>query len=192
MMLNILMSFAQYEREIITERIRDKVAAAKKKGMHTGGFPPVGYASNPRTHKLEIVPEQALTVQRIFNEYIQKGSAKDVAISLAADGIRTPVWTSSRGQVHGGKEYTMAQVYAILNNPLYIGRVRHYDKTYPGEQQAIIPQAIWDSVQSTLAANKCSDGRRHVRITPMRGLFKCGYCGGVLKEACTKRDTKRS
>ena len=188
MMLNILMSFAQYEREIITERIRDKVAAAKKKGMHTGGFPPVGYASNPRTHKLEIVPEQALTVQRIFNEYIQKGSAKDVAISLAADGIRTPVWTSSRGQVHGGKEYTMAQVYAILNNPLYIGRVRHYDKTYPGEQQAIIPQAIWDSVQSTLAANKCSDGRRHVRITPMRGLFKCGYCGGVLKEACTKRD----
>ena len=188
MMLNILMSFAQYEREIITERIKDKVAAAKKKGMHTGGFPPVGYASNPRTHKLEIVPEQAEVIRRIFREYIEKGSAKDVAISLAADGIRTPVWTSSRGQAHGGKEYSMAQIYAILSNPLYIGKVRHYDKTYPGEQPPIVAQDVWDSVQTTLAANKCSDGRRHVRITPMRGLFKCGYCGGVMKEACTKRD----
>ena len=94
MMLNILMTFAQYEREIITERIRDKVAAAKKKGMNTGGVPPMGYVSDPVTHRLVIKEDEAETVRRIFADYLRLGSARDVAAGLEADGIRTRILTS--------------------------------------------------------------------------------------------------
>ena len=187
MMLNILMSFSQYEREIITERIRDKVAAAKKKGMHTGGFPPLGYVSNPKTHRLEIVPEQAALVRRIFEDYIRLGSAKEVACGLEADGVRVPVWTSAKGVTHGGGVYSSQNIYAILSNPLYIGQVRHYDKTYPGEHEAIVDKTVWDRAHAVLDSNLRSDGTHETRALPLRGLFRCGHCGGVMKESYSKR-----
>lgn len=191
MMLNILMTFAQYEREIITERIRDKVAAAKRKGMHTGGIPPMGYVSDPSTHKLVVKEDEAATVRRIYADYLRLGSARDVAAGLEADGLRPRVITSRRGRVTGGGPFTPALIYAVLSNPLYIGKVRHYDKTYPGEQEAIIDQKTWDNVQRLLAENLRYDGKRQKRVTPLGGLVFCGCCGGPMKETFTARGSRR-
>ena len=187
MMLNILMTFAQYEREIIAERIRDKIAAAKKKGMHTGGIPPMGYRSNPATKKLEVVEEEAGLVRRIFAAYIRLGSARDVACELEEEGLRTRTLVSRRGRTHGGGPFTPAFIYAMLQNPLYIGLVRHHDKTWPGEHQGIIDKKTWDAAQHLLKEHLRFDGRRQKRLTALRGLVFCGCCGGLMKESFSKR-----
>ncbi|MDD4455907.1 MAG: recombinase family protein [Candidatus Methanomethylophilaceae archaeon] len=187
MMLNILMTFAQYEREIIAERIRDKIAAAKKKGMHTGGIPPMGYRSNPATKKLEVVEEEAGLVRRIFAAYIRLGSARDVACELEEEGLRTRTLVSRRGRTHGGGPFTPAFIYAMLQNPLYIGLVRHHDKTWPGEQEGIIAKNTWDAAQHLLKEHLRFDGRRQKRLTALRGLVFCGCCGGLMKESFSKR-----
>ena len=139
MMLNILITFAQYEREIIAERIRDKVASAKKKGMNTGGVPPMGYKSNPTTKRLLVVPEEAEVVRKIFDTYLKLGSARDTAEAMNKAGFRRREWVSRRsGTLHGGGEFTGQSIYDTLNNPIYIGLVKHHDKTYPGEHEAMI------------------------------------------------------
>lgn len=191
MMLNILMTFAQYEREIITERIKDKVAAAKKKGMNTGGIPPMGYVSDPITHKLQIQPAEAEIVKRIYADYLKLGSARDVAAGLEADGIRTRVLTSRKGRVTGGGPFTAALVYAVLSNPMYIGKVRHHDKTYPGEQEAILERSVWNATQKLLAENLRFDGKRQKRVTPLGGLVWCGSCNGLMKENFSVRRGNR-
>ena len=187
MVLNILMTFAQYEREIITERIRDKIAAAKKKGMHTGGIPPMGYQSNPATKKLEIIPAEAAIIRKIFDAYLRLGSGRDVAAELEVEGLRTRILVSRHGNAHGGGSFTPAYIYAVLQNPVYIGLVRHHDKTYPGEQQGIIEQKTWDAVRLLLKENLRFDGRRQKRPAPLRGLVFCGCCGGLMKESFSKR-----
>lgn len=192
MMLNILMTFAQFEREVITERIRDKVAAAKRKGMHCGGPPPLGYTSNPVTKKLEIVPEEAEIVKRIFAAYLQLGSARDVAAELDDAGLKTRTMVSRKGRTHGGTPYTGAYIYAVLQNPIYIGLVRHYHKTYPGEHGGIIERNTWDAAQALLKENLVHDGRRVKRLTPLRGLVRCGCCGGVMKENFTRKTAGKS
>ncbi|MDD4443432.1 MAG: recombinase family protein [Kiritimatiellae bacterium] len=192
MMLNILMTFAQYEREIITERIRDKVAAAKKKGMHTGGLPPMGYRSNPATRKLEVVPDEAALVRRIFASYLRLGSARDVASELDADGVRQRVYVSRRGLAHGGAQLTPAFIYSTLQNPTYIGLARHYDKTYPGEHEGIIEKATWNAVQRLLQEHARFNGRQQKRLSPLRGLVFCGCCGGIMKESFTRKAPAKS
>ena len=193
MMLNILITFAQYEREVITERIRDKVAAAKRKGMNCGGPPPLGYISDPATRKLQIVPEEAEVVKRIFSSYLKLGSARDVAAELDMAGLKTRVTVSRRsGTKHGGIPYTGAYIYQVLRNPIYIGLVKHYDQTFPGEHEAILDRKTWDAAQKLLDAQKPYDGKRSKRITPLRGLVRCGCCGGVMKENFTKKTEHKS
>ena len=187
MMLNILMTFAQFEREVITERIRDKVAAAKKKGMRCGGPPPMGYTSNPVTKKLEIVPEEAEIVKRIFESYLRLGSARDVAAELDADGLKIRTRVSRKGKTHGGTTFTGAYIYQMLANPTYVGLVKHYDKTYPGEHEGIIDRKAWDAAQALLKTNLVHNGRQCKRLTPLRGLVKCGCCGGPMMENFTKK-----
>lgn len=192
MMLNILMTFAQFEREVITERIKDKVASAKKKGMRCGGPPPMGYGSNPVSKKLEIIPEEAAIIKRIFESYLRLGSARDVAAELDADGLKIRTMVSRKGRTHGGTPFTGAYIYQTLSNPTYVGLVKHYDKTYPGEHEAIIDRKTWDAAQKLLKDNLVHDGRRVKRLTPLRGLVKCGCCGGVMKENFTKKTHEKS
>ena len=126
MLLNILITFAQYEREVITERIRDKVSAAKRKGMHCGGPPPLGYVSDPATKKLQVVPDEAKLVKRIFDAYLRLGSARDVAAELDAEGLKTHVTVSRRsGKKHGGVPYTGAYIYQVLQAKLTMATLRH-------------------------------------------------------------------
>ena len=193
MMLNILITFAQYEREVITERIRDKIAAAKRKGMNCGGPPPLGYISDPATKKLRVVPGEAELVKRIFSAYLRLGSARDVAAELDAAGLKTRITVSRRsGREHGGVPYTGAYIYQVLRNPIYIGEVKHYDRTFPGEHEAIINRGTWDAARKLLEEQKPYEGRRSKRITPLRGLVRCGCCGGVMKENFTKKTEHKS
>ena len=191
MMLNILMTFAQYEREVITERIKDKISAAKKRGMHCGGPPPLGYKSAPESKKLEVIPEEAELVKRIFSSYLQKGSARDVAEELDLAGFKTKMTVSKKGITHGGKQLTPAYIYQVLQNPIYIGLVKHYKETYPGEHQAIIEKSIWDAAQKLLSENLVHDGKMQKRLIPLRGLIRCGCCNGAMTESYTKKSSKQ-
>ncbi len=193
MMLNILMTFAQYEREIITERIRDKIAAAKKRGKHCGGFPLLGYDSDPVTKKLAVNPKEAETVRFIFASYLKHGSAKAVSTELELRGLKTKGWTTKRGIVHEEKHFNNHTVYRILKSPYYIGRVPHHDVSYPGDQEAILDQETWDKVQLLLKNNMNHDATRRTRkVNPFSGLVFCGSCGGAMTLSHTvKKKNKR-
>ena len=181
MMLNILMTFAQYEREVIAERIRDKIAGAKRRGKHCGGRPALGYDADKDTKKLKINKSEAKIVREMFELYNKLGSANEVVRVLNEKGYHTKEWKNRKGVIHRGGEFKSDGVYRMLNNPLYIGNVVHKDKIYNGEHSAIIAQVSWDKVQQTLSANMMSSGRKQrTAAVPFKGLLKCGYCGGAM------------
>lgn len=149
--LNMLLSFAQFEREVTAERIRDKIAASKQRGMWMGGTPPIGYQPDGRS--LAIVAEDAAIVRHIFERYLELGTVRALHDDLIRQRIRQPQRTSTTGRTFGGTSFGRGQLYKLLKNPLYIGRIRHGSKTYPGSHPAIIDQETWDRVQAQLADN---------------------------------------
>lgn len=149
--LNMLLSFAQFEREVTAERIRDKIAASKAKGMWMGGTPPLGY--RPEGRSLAIVPEHAELVRDIFARYRELGGVRRVAEALDADGIRSPPRQRINGTSFGDCKFTCGQLYYILRNPIYTGDIPHKDKVYPGRHDAIIEREDWEAVQRQLASN---------------------------------------
>ena len=192
MMLNILMTFAQYEREIIAERVRDKVLAAKKRGKHCGGYPVLGYDSDPVSKKLVINPHEAEIVRFVFKKYLECGSAMEVAAELERKGCRGKVWTTKKGVRHDGQKINNHMIYRMLKNPLYIGRVPHKETSYPGEHQAIIDEETWRRAQELLATNLTHDaGRKSIKLLPFAGLVRCGHCGGAITLCQTVKGEKR-
>src|SRR3954462_11822795 len=154
--LNVLRSFAQFEREVTGERIRDKIAALKKKGMWMGGMPPLGYTVENR--KLVIVEPEAESVRDIFRRYAELGSVRLLQQDLAARGITGKSWVSTSGRCWGGKPIGRGTLYLILQNRLYRGEIAHKDKVYPGEHPAIVDAVLWDAVQARLAENAVERG----------------------------------
>src|SRR4051812_13442889 len=149
--LNVLLSFAQFEREVTGERIRDKIAASKKKGLWMGGFAPFGYRPHERT--LVIHEQEAEIVRLIFQLYLQLGSVPKVIDELDRRQLRTPTFTSATGKAWGGRPFGRGQVARILENPIYVGEIAHKEQTYDGQHDAIVDRATWDAVQEELAAN---------------------------------------
>src|SRR5499433_2785544 len=149
--LNVLLSFAQFEREVIGERIRDKIAASKKKGMWMGGVPPLGYRVQDR--KLIIVDGEAEIVHSIFRRYAELGSVRLLKAELEARGINSKSWTSASGRLIGGKPFSRGALYLMLRNRLYWGEIIHKGQSHPGEHTPIIDQPMWDTVQEQLAGN---------------------------------------
>ena len=149
--LNVLLSFAQFEREVTGERIRDKIAASKKKGMWMGGNPPLGYDAHDR--KLVVNEEEAATVRRIFRLYRQIRSVRELRHRLDAEGITSKRRVMRGGSVTGGKPINRGALYHLLRNRIYLGEVVHRDKSWPGEHEAIIERDLWDDVQAILAQN---------------------------------------
>jgi site-specific DNA recombinase len=154
--LNVLLSFAQFEREVTGERIRDKIAASKQKGMWMGGVPPLGYAVSDR--KLIVVESEAETVRDIFRRYVALGSVRLLQQELEADGITGKSWISASGRSWGGQPLGRGSLYTMLKNQIYRGEIVHKDQTYPGEHAAIIDPALWDAVQARLADNAVERG----------------------------------
>ena len=152
LMLNVLLSLAQFEREIARERIRDNIAAYKKKGMWIGGSVPLGYDWKDR--KLIINPIEAKIVRTLFDLYLKLGNVRAVVAEANTRGLKTKVRVSRDTRQPGGKAFSRGHVYAILNNPLYVGRVAHKGETYAGEHAAIIPESTWQAAQSKMAENR--------------------------------------
>lgn len=157
--LNMLLSFAQFEREVTAERIRDKIAASKARGMWMGGIPPLGY--RPEGRSLAIVEEHAELVRTIFSRYCELGNVRILADQLAAEGVLTPRRVTGTGKRFGGCRFTRGQLYCMLRNPVYIGQIRHKGTIHPGKHPPIIDADQWSAVQLQLADNV--RGVRHVR-----------------------------
>jgi site-specific DNA recombinase len=185
--LNILLSFAQFEREIIGERIRDKVAAAKKKGKHTGGMPILGY--NIDNRRLVVNPAEAELVRHIFQRFLQLGSTVLLARELNAQGRHTKSWTTVKGVKRAGHPWNKSHLYRVLNNRKYIGEVAHRDQVYAGEHEAIVPRALWDEVNAVLAGHYRVRANKARAKTPalLKGLIQCGHCGGAMGITFTRR-----
>jgi DNA invertase Pin-like site-specific DNA recombinase len=149
--LNVLLSFAQFEREVTGERIRDKIAASKAKGLWMGGRPPLGYDAQDR--KLEVNAAEAAVVEHIYRRYLQVGSVASLVADLAATSIRSKRWIAKSGAWAGGGAFGRGALYHLLSNPVYRGAIRHKDKVYPDTHAAIIDQALWDEVQARLQVN---------------------------------------
>ena len=149
--LNVLLSFAQFEREVTAERIRDKIAASKKKGMWMGGSVPFGYRNKDR--KLLIMEEEAAIVRTLFELYIQHHNVRLVKRHADHMGYKTRKRVHRSGKINGGQCISRGHIYAILSNPIYRGYIKHKDKTYPGVHQEIIEADIWEKVQSLLKSN---------------------------------------
>jgi len=159
--LNVLLSFAQFEREVTGERIRDKIAASKRKGMWMGGTTPFGYDVIDK--KLLVSEAEAETVRSIYRRYIELGCVSALAIYLREKGIVSKIKVSRRGNTHGGQPFGRGALYHLLQNPIYLGKVAHRQEIYAGQHPAIVPQNLWDQVQQGLAANRVE--RRQPRTT---------------------------
>jgi DNA invertase Pin-like site-specific DNA recombinase len=167
--LNVLLSFAQFEREVTGERIRDKIAASKRKGMWMGGFAPLGYV--PHERKLKVDPPRAERVQEIFRLYLKLGSVRLLKVKLDAMGWKTPEREGKRPG--GGKAFTRGHLYRLLANPIYIGQIGHKGQVHPGQHEAIVEQAAWRETQKLLAANAqtYSDRSTAADPAPLAGLL---------------------
>jgi DNA invertase Pin-like site-specific DNA recombinase len=169
--LNVLLSFAQFEREVIGERIRDKIAASKRKGMWMGGVPPLGYRA--RDCKLIIVEGEAEIVRCIFRRYAELGSVRLLQDELAARSIQSKLRTSTSGRISGGKAFARGALYLILRNRIYRGEIVHKGQSHPGDHAPIIDQPLWDAVQAQLAGNaaQCNSGARTRQPSLLAGML---------------------
>lgn len=151
LMLNILLSFAQFEREVTGERIRDKIAASKRKGMWMGGIPPLGYDVENR----RLVPnrKEAALIEYIFRRFIELGSSTLLFRELKLDGMTSKAWVTQDGKVRQGKPINKGLIYKLLNNRTYLGELRHKEEWYPSEHPAIIEQELWTHAHAILATN---------------------------------------
>ena len=156
--LNMLLSFAQFEREVTGERIRDKIAASKRRGMWMGGGVPTGYLVKDR--KLIVNEPQAIIVRHIMQRYLELSSVVELVDDLERKGHRTEAKVSAEGKTSGGVPFSRGMLYRLLTNPVYRGMTVHKGKSHPGEHEAIVPQDLWDKVQQTLAKRTQGHARR--------------------------------
>jgi site-specific DNA recombinase len=152
--LNVLLSFVQFEREVIGERVRDKIAASKRKGLWVGGAIPLGYASVNK--KLVVVPKEAETVRLIFRRYLELGSVRDLTQDLDRKGIRTRRQTLSTGQSRGGIRFGVGALAHLLRNRFYIGEVVYRRAVHVGEHEPILDRGVFEAVQNKLADGACA------------------------------------
>ncbi len=180
--LNILLSFAQFEREIISERTRDKMGAAKKKGKWIGGRPPLGYNIDKDKHKLVVNQKEAELVRKIFDTYIEKRSLTSATMIINDLGLTTKQHTSETGKKFGGILFRSNGIQQTLRNPLYIGKVLYQGELYAGEHEAIISERIFQKAQSILAENRpeWSMKRKTKHIGLLTGLLRCKACNCAM------------
>jgi site-specific DNA recombinase len=157
--LNILLSFAQFEREMIAERTRDKMQAARRKGRWVGGNLVLGYDLTERGGSIVINEDEAVRVRAIYDLYLQHGSLIPVVQELIRRGWRTKQWTTRKGKSAGGREFTKNRLYNLLTNMVYIGKVEFHGEVYEGEQQGIVEPEVWQTVQDRLRYNAKTGGR---------------------------------
>ena len=179
LMLNVLLSFAQFEREVTGERIRDKIAASKRKGMWMGGVPPLGYDVENR--RLVPNPQEAKLIRHIFTRFVELGSSTKLVKELKLDGVTSKAWTTQDGKIREGKPIDKGLVYKLLGNRTYLGELRHKEQWYQAEHLPIVDQTVWDSVHAILATNGRSRANATRATTPflLKGIV-FGHDGRAL------------
>jgi len=187
LMLNMLLSFAQFEREIISERTRDKIAATRRKGKWLGGMPILGYDVDPNGGRLVVDPEEAERVRAIFELYLAKQSLIATATELNGRGWTTKRWRTRPGHERGGRPFDKCGLRGLLTNVAYLGKVRYKDEVHAGEQSAIVDHEIWQQAQLALRANGRTGGM-HIRNkygALLKGLLFCKPCGCAMGHTYT-------
>jgi site-specific DNA recombinase len=193
LVLNVLLSFAQFEREIISERTRDKIAAARRKGKWSGGHPILGYDVDANK-KLLVNADEAVRVRAIFELYLQHESLLAVVQELAGRGWVNKRWTTRKGHERGGQPFTTTSLYRLLTNVAYIGKVRYKQETHAGEHQGIVDPKVWQRVQVLLQRNGRTGGAvvRNRFGALLKGLLHCVPCGcSMTPSHSTKNGTTR-
>src|SRR5262249_19341504 len=143
LVLNVLLSFAQFEREMIAERTRDKIAATRRKGKWCGGLPVLGYDVDPCGPRLVVNKKEADRVRAIFGVYVERGSVGGVGEELSHRGWVNKRWQPRKGRLGGGRPFPRTSLYQLLTNVTYIGQIRHKTEVHPGEQAAIVAPEVW-------------------------------------------------
>lgn len=172
--LNVLLSFAQFEREVTAERIRDKIAASKKRGQWMGGLPPFGYDNIDK--KLVLNEAEAKTVKHIMTRYVELGSVSKLKLELDKEGYLTKFRKTKKQSQTGGKPFSRGHLYKLLSNPVYIGKITHKGEAFDGQHEAIIPLDLWEVVQTSLKAN-APKRRRSINIASKSLLTGMLYDG---------------
>lgn len=195
LVLNVLLSFAQFEREIIGERIRDKIAAQRRRGKWAGGVPVLGYDvdRSSASPKLVVNAEEASRVRQIFALYVELGSLLPVVEELARRGWCNKAWTTKKGTPRGGLPFDKGSLYALLTNPLYAGKIKHKADVYNGEHEPIIDASEFQSVQAMLRQNGRGKGNNLINKygALLKGLLFCKACGHTMVHTFTARGSKR-
>jgi site-specific DNA recombinase len=179
--LNILLSFAQFERELIGERTRDKMSAARKKGKWVGGCPVLGYDVDAGGGRLVVNEEEAERVRAIFALFEETGSAQKTLAEIERRGWRLKSWTCKTGEFHTGGPFTLDALRRLLSNILYTGAVRHQGKIYPGEHAAILARDEWERMQSLIPqSTRSRGGMRNKHQALLQGLLHCECCAAPM------------
>ncbi len=192
LMLNILLSFAQYERELSAERVRDKVAASKKLGIWMGGTIPLGYDVQDR--KLVINEDEAKTIRFIYERYLETNSISTIVQELNTKGITSKSWISTKtGNQCGGKSFRTNSIRRILTNPTYTGKVTHKGNTYNGQQEAIIDGETFEKVKKIFKQSNKPKAIGYRVTTPplLKGLLRCGECHCAMIPSYTNKKNLR-
>jgi len=187
--LNILLSFAQFEREIIAERTSDKMTAARKKGKWTGGQPVLGYDVHPDGGRITVNEEEAEQVQAIFQLYLEKASLNATVQELNRRGWHKKQWVNRKGSLTGGRPFDRPSLYRLLTNPIYLGKVRCKGKLYEGEHEAILDESLWRRVQARICHNGRTGGAdvRNRYGALLKGILYCGSCGVPMVHSYTQK-----
>lgn len=180
MMLNILITFAQFEREVIAERVRDKMAASRLKGKWVGGNVTLGY--KVQDHRLAVIPEEAEQVRFIFTRFIETQSVKQICRDLEERGVKPKC----------GRAWNTQMVWRLLNNHTYIGEVKYHGQVVKGEQEAIITDEEWRKTQYYLKLKAPGGDEQRIETrAALKGILKCGHCGGALSPTWTRRGRRK-
>ncbi len=167
--LNVLLSFAQFEREVTGERIRDKIAASKRKGLWMGGCPSIGY--DVRDRRLVVNQAEATIVRQIYQRYLKTGSVPKLKKALDPDGVVSKIRVSRKGIRSGGQSFSRGALYELMSNPIYIGEIRHKQERHPGQHEAILDRNLWEKVQKRLRDRtyRPTEPRTKVSPSPLAG-----------------------
>jgi site-specific DNA recombinase len=194
LMLNVLLSFAQFEREIISERTRDKIAAARRKGKWAGGHQILGYdlVRGPGGTKLAVNEEEAQRVSAIFSIYAEHRSLQQTIAALDQLGWTTKAWETKAGRARGGQPFSKSSLHKLLTNVAYGGQVVYRDQVFEGEQPAIVDEDLFLRVQAALRQNGVSSGgaTRNRSGALLKGLVRCRACGGGMSHSFTTKGSK--
>jgi site-specific DNA recombinase len=190
LILNVLLSFAQFEREIIAERTRDKMRAAKRRGKWIGGRPPLGYDISDTGRSLEVNETEAEQVNRLFKAYLVHRSITLTIAAAAEEGIINKRWVTKAGKITGGAPFTKSSMHRFLTNAIFTGQVSLDSILYPGEHTQIVDSDLFDSVQRVLKGNdRACLGRESSKYDPLlKGIIRCSNCGRAMIHSTTKKE----